>query len=274
MVPVHIDVVTKDMKTGDVYKESVRLNENTPPTFQPRPSATNSVIGSDDRYDGGEMPYICYIETTFPSGGTNQGTGFVVGNNVVITAGHIIYKSEYGGYATSVNIYPQRLYGDLPFGTYHADKLHVTNNYAYSIEDDAHRKWAEYYDIGIIETSGNIGANTGTLGLTYFRNENTLLNEDFSLTSYDIVNGIYPASADGNIHYVEMYHNVDGADYYKCFHDLDTKPTASGSPIYDGDGIVHAVHVGGVREDETHGLNVGVVITKLYYDWIYGYVNG
>ena len=36
------------------------------------------------------------------------GTGFVVGGNVVVTAGHVIYdKFDYGGYGPVIKVYPR-----------------------------------------------------------------------------------------------------------------------------------------------------------------------
>ncbi|WP_279390630.1 trypsin-like serine protease [Mammaliicoccus sciuri] len=73
-----------------------------------------------------------------------NGTGFVIGENYILTAGHVIYSNNYPrGYLTGGYVSPGRHEGDEKFGRYKIKAMHVMPQY---IESPLHR-----YDIGIIE---------------------------------------------------------------------------------------------------------------------------
>ena len=175
----HIDVVTKDMTTGEIYTERV-YPTNRPDL--PSTRSSNSIIGDMDREPLDDpKDSICYIESTFSDGSGITGTGFVVGNNIVVTAGHVIYdKSGETGYAVKVDVYPGHSAGKgSPFGKFNSTSLHVTNNYAYeSTGSDITRA---YYDIGIIELGTNIEAKTGSWALEYtgYNFNDVFLNQNF-----------------------------------------------------------------------------------------------
>ncbi len=49
---------------------------------------------------------VCYIEATFSRGPTLRGSGVIIGPNDVLTALHLVYQADYGGWATSVRVIP------------------------------------------------------------------------------------------------------------------------------------------------------------------------
>jgi V8-like Glu-specific endopeptidase len=53
-------------------------------------------------------PYsaICYIQCTWADGTVTRATGVIVGVNDVLTAHHVVYDAQRGGYATSITISP------------------------------------------------------------------------------------------------------------------------------------------------------------------------
>ncbi|WP_120994215.1 DUF4214 domain-containing protein [Stutzerimonas urumqiensis] len=55
-----------------------------------------------------EYPYraVTFLIATFPDGSQLSGTGALVGRNDVLTATHVIYSPDHGGWATSLEIYP------------------------------------------------------------------------------------------------------------------------------------------------------------------------
>ena len=100
-----------------------------------------------------------------------------------------------------------------------------------------------YYDIGIIELGTNIEAKTGSWALEYtgYNFNDVFLNQNFSIIGYDD-------------------HGINSSQYYSA-------------------GKVTGVHVMGtidtpVIPGETRTENSALVINKLYYDWIYDYVDG
>jgi V8-like Glu-specific endopeptidase len=57
----------------------------------------------DDTYP---MTAITFIASTFPNGVVATGTGFIVGENDVLTASHVIYNAAWGGDAVRVEVTP------------------------------------------------------------------------------------------------------------------------------------------------------------------------
>ena len=274
----YIDVVTKDMTTGEIYTERVYPTDHPDPPSTP---SSNSIIGDYDREPLDEPNNaICFIYSVFPDGSSMNGTGFVVGNNIILTAGHMIYdKSGETGYATQVTVYPGHSAGKgSPFGSFNATALHVTNNYAYeSTGSDITRA---YYDIGIIELGTNIESQTGKWELTYTGYDvyDTFINQNFSITGYN-ESGINSEQyySSGSVTGVEILIN-DGIRYYIADHVIDTTHGTSGSPLHQGN-TAFGVHVLGVIDTpvipgETRATNTALILNKVYYDWIYDYVDG
>ncbi|MES2940931.1 MAG: hypothetical protein V4864_24845 [Pseudomonadota bacterium] len=54
------------------------------------------------------IPYsaICYVTVTFPDGVSIRGSGVMVGPNDVLTAMHMVYWADHGGFATSISVAP------------------------------------------------------------------------------------------------------------------------------------------------------------------------
>ena len=53
-------------------------------------------------------PYsaVCYLLCQFPNGSIARGSGVVVGANDVLTAMHVLYQAQYGGYASKIVVIP------------------------------------------------------------------------------------------------------------------------------------------------------------------------
>ena len=53
-------------------------------------------------------PYsaICYVVCTWADGYSARGSGTVVGPNDILTALHVVYNANRGGWATSITVYP------------------------------------------------------------------------------------------------------------------------------------------------------------------------
>lgn len=70
-----------------------------------------NIIGKDDRVHivdtlGSPQRNVCFIEVHFSDGFQARGTGTLVNFNVVLTAGHVIYQHDHGGYATYIEVVP------------------------------------------------------------------------------------------------------------------------------------------------------------------------
>lgn len=65
--------------------------------------------------------YIYLLEITWPDDSVTSGTGFALNlsnqeNYIVVTAGHCLYNTYKGGYATNVCLYQAIQGGDMPYG--------------------------------------------------------------------------------------------------------------------------------------------------------------
>ena len=62
----------------------------------------------------------CFVVSVFPNGATLRGSGVLVGPNDVLTALHLVYEEDYGGWAKNVYVTPGADTSpfDAPFGTF------------------------------------------------------------------------------------------------------------------------------------------------------------
>lgn len=121
---VDLDIITKDMATGEITNETIlatddgKLSNSTIASVDLPES--RMIIDGDQRYEVGAgdvnkyVKSLCYLEAYFSDGTTSYGTAFVVGDNVLVTAGHCLYKPEIKQYAEGVQVWPQRRNGDWP----------------------------------------------------------------------------------------------------------------------------------------------------------------
>ena len=291
-----LEVLSKDMETGKEYLEIIpptldgKTSDTIPSTvsihelFDSSPLLANpyALIGNENRYEVGAgdvnkyVKSLCYIEATYPKepNQTYRGTAFVVGNNVLVTAGHCIYNEERGGYATSVKVYPQRRDNVMPLGSYTATNLHVTNEFAKGEGGGKlNNGIGGYYDIGIIRVGSNIASKTGTCGMSYSDNLQGLavtvagypkmvgnnLSTYAGIKQYTMKNSITNVSSiekDNNKYYIMEYNA------------LDTSGGQSGAPVHKAGYIAVGVHTDGEKNDK----NWGTAFNKIYYDWIRKYI--
>jgi glutamyl endopeptidase len=90
----------------------------------------------------------------FPSA-SGSCTGWFYGPDFVATAGHCVYNSDYGGWATSITIYPGRNGTAAPYGSTTAAGLYSVSRWTDG-EDSNH-------DYGAIWTNAALGNTTGWL---------------------------------------------------------------------------------------------------------------
>lgn len=299
-----LEILTKDMETGEEYVEVVPPTpdeEMLPPsndycfpdleapTFNP--TRPNSLL-FEDRWEVGQgdinkyVKALCFIECKFPNDSrVHRGTGFVVGNGVVVTAAHVInQKNKQTGqyqYATQVTIYPQRKENVTPLGSYQATKLHVTNQYVKYSGDDGQQALDQ--DIGIIEVGTNLEAKTGKYNLKYIDNPTTTWANSQTFT----VAG-YPHSLKGsNTEIIKQYAMEgkgectissvvrDGNKFWTLQNTkIDVSEGQSGSAYHTTGYSVYAIVAQRNSPKEKPSLNggKGPIINKIFYNWINQYI--
>ncbi len=128
---------------------------------QPGDVGVNAIIGNDDRtkVDVTSVGPYCntvYIKAEFSSGSYKEASGFVIANAAVATAAHVVTDSN-GNLATKVTIIPGKKGSTYPYGSTEGKKITITSNYLTTK--------AQKDDWAVVETSAQIGASTGWLGL-------------------------------------------------------------------------------------------------------------
>lgn len=244
-------VVTKNIESGDVqsdnYNDSSKDKASKKQVISNQVSAPNNVIPSltEDTADTADTsgsislksvitgrwyrvlntlqdPYtkVCYLKAYY-SNGTNFGTGFVIGPNVVVTAGHIIYDQDMG-WCNSVEIIPaQNGSGSQPYGVFNATLMHTNWEW---INDANHD-----YDWAYLDTDRPIGNTVGWFGLSTGANVNDAVN----------VTG-YPYNKNG-----EMWNgpgNITSVTSTRISYNCDMLSGCSGSPVYDSSGMVRGIN--------------------------------
>ncbi|MCK9513410.1 MAG: DUF4214 domain-containing protein [Pigmentiphaga sp.] len=116
-----------------------------------------------------QYPYyaVTLLQVTFPDGTTITGTGSVVGRNDILTATHVIYSADNGGWATSVAIYAGADYNGRLGRFDHQGHLDL-GSYSYTIDAWPDQVYADrpydllgnaesQYDVALIGLSEPIG---------------------------------------------------------------------------------------------------------------------
>lgn len=234
------------------------LPEVTMPSLYENSLIPKSIVGSDDRIrvnNTTSYPYsaVCQLSITFPSGNTFVGTAWMYWDNIAITAGHCVFDSGEGGWATSIVVRPGANGSTNPFGTANAQSL------------DAPVKWTNNenagFDYGIIVLDSDIGNTTGWFGSHY---GSGLKGKSITITGYP---GEY---------YRQMWTmsgTVKRTTTNKVFYDIDTTGGQSGSPVYWYSGATYgyqaiAIHAYGVSFLTT---NSGTRITSSVFEHLASY---
>lgn len=136
---------------------------------------------------------VVQILTTFPNGQVEQGTGTMVNQNTVLTAGHMVYKYSDGGFAKSIEVIAGRNGNAAPFGVAHMKYEETFNSYIADSQRNSESHAPGDGDIGFISLDRNLGNSTGWLGFMAT-----------SGSSYNVNIWGYPGA--GGYNGTQMYH--------------------------------------------------------------------
>ena len=270
-----------NVSTGNVTeissKEMISISE-TPASNSSEPYKgllpsidLETVIPPDDRTqitDTTGYPWrtIVKLYITFPNEKVS-GSGAIVGTPGkkgfhVLTAGHCVYDSDYGGWAKSIMVVPA------------LDITYMPYNYAWATYLRSYTGWTSsknsQHDWGIITLDRNIGDFTGWMGLQ------TASSSDSIYTGTKNVAG-YPGDKDIP-YWREMWFDSDNAyktDEYNHWYYMDTYAGQSGGPVWNyytstGNRNILAAHAYGV---DSTGTNSGTRLNSNKYDYLVNICN-
>ncbi|EJR28451.1 hypothetical protein IIE_05290 [Bacillus cereus VD045] len=223
------------------------------------------IIGEDDRIqilDTMQQPYqsIVYVRT---SNGT-YGTGFVVDKDTVITNAHVAQGNHNN--PSGLEIYPARNGNNDPLGSFKVDAVHIPDQYN-SAAAGTLAMWE--YDLAVLKISPRDGVSIGDVSEPLeLKNVDTISN----LVGKSIHSVGYPGdkprgtmwSANGNIL------NEAGPNGYLIRHNFDTAGGQSGSPVFDEENRVIAIHSSG---NATLNVNTAVKLNTTHINYINSFID-
>ncbi len=203
------------------------------------------LLGDDERQtvaDTTQFPYsaICKLLITYEKNGMwykEVGTGFMVSENQVLTAGHCLYNRRLQTIARTIEVTPGANQGNAPFGTFtvSTDQMVVNPSYLQTgrTEDD----------FGFIQLPSPIGRQTRYFSFA----DPDLISEEETFTLCGYPYESTPAGYPNEDEMVQKYgtgrlaHSLNTpANVYQ--HNIDSAPGQSGSPIFNSRYEVAAIH--------------------------------
>ncbi len=189
------------------------------------PPAPETVHGPDDRRqitNTSSYPWRVTSSLLITARDNSRwiGTGWFIGANTLVTAGHVVYifdpsKPERHGWVKRIDVMPGRNGSELPFGMTTAEVFHSVTGWTES--------GLEEYDYGAIKISSNLGDVVGTFGFGVL-SRSELLNTTGNLTGYP---GDKPR---GTLWYDS--NRIASVSNRKVFYDIDTAGGQSGAAVY------------------------------------------
>ena len=148
------------------------------------------------------------------------GTGWFIGPNTLITAGHVVYiydpdRPERHGWVNRVEVMPGRNESELPYGMAMSEVFHSVTGWT----ESGHHE----YDYGAIKISSNLGDVVGTIGFGVL-SRTELLSTRGNLTGYP---GDKPR---GTMWYDN--NRIASVTTRKVYYDIDTAGGQSGAAVY------------------------------------------
>ncbi|NLN82301.1 MAG: hypothetical protein GX136_07150 [Clostridiales bacterium] len=248
---VTYDYVTKTEKVEQVEKSSFKADiqsklqsmglteENITQAYNPGiPEQSDIIIpqavhGDDDRdpVNPNNSPY-CRILALKLGQDTNgngvadtwgYGTGFLEGYDVMATAGHCFWGGSSRGWVEECRIYVRQNSGTYGSTFYYPLNWTCAANYTSSGDTN--------YDWCAVTLQNNLGSANGWFGKGW---------SSGSINGKSVTVSGYPGD-----HLGFQYKDngtTSGSTTYKVLYDIDTAGGQSGSPVYDSNGIVWAIH--------------------------------
>jgi V8-like Glu-specific endopeptidase len=129
-------------------------------------------------FERSTTPYsaIGLVEVTWANGARTSGSAAVVGRNDILTAAHVVYNPDRGGWATGLEFYFGADYNDA-LGYFESYGYRLTSGFRWEVKAGIDGTFADgnnstltsseaQHDIALIGVSVEIGKQTGWLGLS------------------------------------------------------------------------------------------------------------
>jgi V8-like Glu-specific endopeptidase len=225
--------------------------------LQARTERQEVIIGTDDRVrinPTTNFPWraICALKITAADGSRWIGTGWLVSPRTVITAGHVVFLHDHGGWPRSIEVIPALNDASRPYGSCISSTFRSVNGWVNSKSSD--------YDYGAIILPQNCrpGDRTGWFGLA--------VKDDGFLNSAILNLSGYPGDKGGNQQWF-MARKTKSVSSRRIVYDIDTMGGQSGSPVWilvNGQRYGVGVHTNGVSS----GNSATRIVTPVFNNMI------
>ncbi|MCD5140497.1 MULTISPECIES: serine protease [Mammaliicoccus] len=210
-----------------------------------------SIIGQDDRKivkDISKMPNrsIVFIKSYIDDRRYYSGTGFMLDDYAVLTAAHVITSKNKEEEIKNILVHAGYKNDTAIYGTAKVIKTYVLSEWVKSPNI--------YYDMTLLILDKPLGSVTGKLKL----------NDKVKLDDYISTSG-YPGEENKNIKIGYQYYSsgkIVKVTNNNIFYDLDTEGGQSGSPIFNENKEVIAIHTNGFDKRNSYKFNLGLRLTS------------
>ena len=188
-------------------------------------------------------PYstVVRLEVTYPNGRTGTGSGVVVSQNDVLTAGHMVWQAEFGGAATHVRIVPAQNGSIEPYGHYDGARWDY-----FETDQDGDGLLSQFdaaNDVAVVSTREPISMTTGTMGI-----DPNFVSGALSATGYPGAYGFYYMTTDSDF----VAARGDGTLNTSL---IELNPGNSGGPLWYMSGSTP--YVAGIVSTGASGFDIG-----------------
>jgi V8-like Glu-specific endopeptidase len=213
-----------------------------------------SIFGTDDRHAVGDataFPYraIGRVTATFPDGKSFWGTGALIDPSHVLTAGHVIYGGDHGGWATAVTFTPGQNGTSKPYGSASGTLLRSYTGWTQNGDYN--------FDLGLITLNQSLGNTVGWFGVE--------AQPDSFYSGHGSLNSAgYPKDKSFNgVSMYSIFGAVDGASAHRVGFrgSLDIAGGQSGSPMWRYDPASGNRAIDAIVSTESPTTNAAVRIT-------------
>ena len=208
------------------------------------------------------------ITSFFPDGTMMVGTGFLIGNDLIATAAHVVFMPEHGGYATDYSMFVpadnsvEDGGNERPYGTANLLSNHIHVPRQYRDPDETAR---ENYDYALVRIDRAIGVDSRAdhFDMRVVRSGD-FLSENINITGY-------PGEAQGRT--TRSMWTATGAamvliNQRRVTYRVPTSAGQSGAPIVlaSDPRAVIGIHTMGRRTSPEY--NSGVIMTEEVYNFL------
>ena len=212
----------------------------------------HNIYNGDDRVIIGnttDSPYrnFCWIQVQYPDNTWKEASGVLVDFNTVLTAGHVAYAHDHGGWATYMRVVPGKNEESEPLGYAYGTTMTTDSEYINNID--------HAYDWAIVDLSRSFDTYQS---YGYYSNPSSAINNtinvygyaDHELSSINAQNVLYRSTG-----------TIASSNYRNFYHYADTVKGESGGPILESGGILI-----GITSADTAFGNMAVWINDDLYN--------